>query len=353
DGTRYVYAIGADGHLYEAKTDLHTLGVIWSDLALPDGGPLVASPSATLYAGGIAVAAHARDGSVWWRAGPAGHFGDWQFIDLPTNVEMAEPLALVGAPGVGAPLILALGRDGQIYERIWQNAMPFSDGSILSPAHWSEWITLHAQPAGVHLSGRLVVITELANSHDQVGGWPDTPLDVLALDTQGAIWWLRSTSLQRGWDSRTIAAPKDQLTTLLDGTVVALPAGGVEKPTSTQEGTPPPTPITTTPTPAVAPSSAMDQSAAGALHLYAASQTATYLVTASVQTPATTAGSASSAADWKALPPLPGGVPTVGGAALRLGPATSALIVPAGNSVMAGGVADGLEALSVSAVDAT
>ncbi len=153
DGTHYSYAVGADGHLYSARTGPDLFGVQWTDLGVPDGTQLQPSTAASTYAGGVGVAALDTDGNLWWRAGPASSPGGWLPAGHPDATTLAGSFALTGQPGSGAPLLLALGQDGRVYERVWQPALLNADGSTQVPAGWSAWLALHAQLPAVHLAG--------------------------------------------------------------------------------------------------------------------------------------------------------------------------------------------------------
>ncbi|MGZ3664255.1 MAG: CHAP domain-containing protein, partial [Ktedonobacterales bacterium] len=311
DGRRYTYVVGTDGNLYVARTASHTLGVYWFAHGAPDGVTLQPVLSATTFAGGMAVAALGSDGNLWWRAGPIGQLGDWLPLGRPNGVALADTFAIAGMPGTGAPLVLALGADGLLYERVWQPPLYNSDGSVEVPAGWSKWYAPHAQPAGSHFTGRLLVVPELAGEHDAIGPWTDTPLDVLALDASKQLWMLRLTATS-GWSSQVIAPPATgkPLRALLAGVSVA----------------------TATPTSKPATSS---PSAASLLHVYARADGATYLSVIAIpaQKDATTP-----APIWKQLPALPANVAlSAGGVALPLAPETSVLVTASGYMLIAGG----------------
>ncbi|HEV2461294.1 MAG TPA: CHAP domain-containing protein, partial [Ktedonobacterales bacterium] len=177
DGTRYSYAVGADGHLYVARTSPRTIGVYWFDHGAPPNVMLEPFLSATRFAGGMAVAALGSDGNLWWRAGPDGSLGDWMPLGRPGNAGLTGSFALAGAPGQGTPLVVSLGQDGTLYERVWQNALLDGDGNVTVPAGWSDWIAIAAQQNGPRLAGKLVVVSEMPGTHSLIGAWSDTPLD--------------------------------------------------------------------------------------------------------------------------------------------------------------------------------
>lgn len=317
DGRRYIYVVGTDGNLYVARTAPHTLGVYWFAHGAPDGVTLQPSLSATTFAGGMAVAALGSDGNLWWRAGPIGQPGGWLPLGRPDGVTLAGSFAIAGMPGTGAPLVLASGADGVLYERVWQAPLYNNDGSVALPAAWSKWYTPHAQPAGLHFAGRMLVVPELAGEHNVVGSWPDTPLDVLALDTSKHLWMLRLTATS-GWSAQSIALPSNgkPLSALLAGVSVAVAA-----PTSTSKqaaSTPP---------------------AASLLHLYIRADGATYLSVIAIPTQK---GAATPAPIWKQLPAIPANVAlSAGGVALALAPETSVLVTASGQIILAGGTRDG------------
>lgn len=320
DGSRYSYVIGSDGHLYVARTAPGMLGVWWSDMGMPGSVRLMGSAAASAYAGGVAVVAVGSDGNLWWRAGPASSPGGWQVVGHPDTTALAGSFAVAGAPGNGSPLVLALGMDGRLYERLWQPAMLNGDGSVQVPAAWSEWITTHAQPAGVQLTGRLVVVPETVNPSEWVGSWPDTPLDVLMSDSAGRVWWLRSTAFSAGWVLNTVpvAAP---VATLIAG--VAVPAQAAQ------------TRVTQTPTPTATPAKAAPATATADLALYAMTAKAPY--EAQVAIPAHPRDLIA-APSWTRLAALPAEMTTgVLGMPLALGAGTSSLLIPQAASALAGG----------------
>ena len=320
DGRRYTYVVGTDGNLYVARTAPHTLGVFWFAHGAPDGVKLQAVTSVTTFADGMAVAALGGDGNLWWRAGPVGQLGDWLPLGRPDGVTLAGSFAIAGMPGTGAPLVLALGADGVLYERVWQAPLYNADGSVEVPAGWSDWYAPHGQPSGAHFSGRLLVVPELAGQHNVIGDWPDTSLDVLALDAQKQLWMLRLAAAS-GWTSQRIALPATTkpLSALLAGVSVA-PATPTKK--------------STTPSPPVTP----------LLHLYARADGATYLGAISIPTQK---DASAPAPEWKQLPAIPGNVAlSAGGVALPLAPATSALVTASGHTLIAGGTRDGTGVLT-------
>lgn len=301
DGSRYCYAVGSDGHLYVARTAPGLLGVWWTDLGMPGSVELAASPSASAYAGGVAVAAIGADGNLWWRTGPVAAPGGWELIGHPDASQLAGGFAVAGAPGNGSPLLLALGVDGRLYERIWQPAILNSDGSVQAPASWSQWITVHSQPDGVQLAGKLLIVPESVKPTAWAGSWPDTPLDVLMADSTGKVWWLRSTAFAAGWVLNTVpvAVP---VSTLIAGVVVP------------------------------------GQTVAAELDFYAMTARAPYEARLAIPAhphdlvPAPT---------WLQLASVPAGMTSgVAGAAVALGPGESNLLIPEAASALAGGATD-------------
>ncbi len=320
DGRRYTYVVGTDGNLYVARTAPHTLGVFWFAHGAPDGVTLQPMTSATTFADGMAVAALGSDGNLWWRAGPMGQLGDWLPIGRPDGVTLAGSFAIAGMPGTGAPLVLALGKDGVLYERVWQLPLYNSDGSVEVPAGWSNWYAPHAQPAGLLFSGRLLAVPELAGQHSMVGSWADTPLDVFALDASKHLWMLR-LSATAGWSAQSIALPAKgkTLSALLAG--VSVPAA---------------TPTANSPAPSPA--------AASLLHVYIRADGATYLSAIAIPTQK---DASTPAPVWKQLSAIPDNLsPSAGGVALPLGPATSVLVTASGHTVVVGGTRDGTSVLT-------
>lgn len=341
DGSRYTYAVGVNGHLYEAQLTPASLGVSWYDLATPAGLILQVPVVASSFAGGVAVVAKASDGNLWWRAGAPSAFGSWLPLSRPAGVTLSNSFAIAGAPGTGLPLLLAVDISGQLHERIWQPALLGSDGSVAVPAGWSDWLTWRAQPAGVQFSGAFLAIPEAAQAQNWVGAWPDAPLDVFTLDTQGHLWWLRTTALASGWVTRSLKTPV-ALTSLLASVEVTANPPTVTLTPAASGATPAVTPATATPASAAknnnSPGPATPQ-----LHIYGATPRATYM--AAVALPSQPMDSVGATA-WKKLAALPGAAsPRAAGVALPVAPGESVLVVPAGTHVMVGGTREGIAAL--------
>ncbi len=330
DGRRYTYAIGTDGHLYVARTAPQVFGTYWFDHGAPDGVLLRPGVSAATYAGGMGVAALGSDGNLWWRAGPMGNLGNWLQLGHPASTMLAGGFALRGAPGSGAPLLLALGADGMLYERVWQAPVSGADGTMEVPAGWSDWLALPIAPASVHLSGALLAVSESVSPRFWIGGWPDTPLDVFALDTQGQLWLFRSAALAHGWTASRVSLSHTP-TDLIAGTAVApaQPATGGAAPSAT-------------PTSSLAATPASASSPGALLHLYLA--TARGALLAAVSPSTATSASASVQAAETLLPPvaIASRLPAV---ALPVGPGQSVLIAPEVEDVLVGGTSDGVAAL--------
>jgi regulation of enolase protein 1 (concanavalin A-like superfamily) len=312
DGGRVVYALGADGHLYAARTAPNLLGVAWLDLGAPDGATLRSAVSATTFSDGVAVAALDGDGALWWRAGPDGQLGGWLSLGRPTGTTITPAFAIVGAPGSGSPLILAVGANGLLYERIWKQAIVDTGGAVAVPAGWSDWIALHNVPAGVKLAPRLAAVPELAALRAAVGPWRDAPLSVFLLGADGKLWWLRTTSLSVGWTMNPVGTQPAPVSVLLAATLAAQPGAA--------------------------------STARPRLHVYAASQDATYL--AALDLPTRTFLGA--APKWTKLPALPAGV---SGAFVALPTANdaSALLAGDGRAYQALGAAGAADVLAPSA----
>lgn len=313
DGARVVYALGADGHLYAARTAPNLLGVAWLDLGAPDGATLRSAVSATTFSDGVAVAALDGDGTLWWRAGPEGQLGGWLSLGRPTGTTLTPAFAIVGAPGSGSPLILAVGANGLLYERIWKQAIVDAGGAVAVPAGWSDWIALHNVPAGIKLVPRLAAVSELATPRATVGAWQDAPLSVFLLGTDGKLWWLRSTSLSVGWTMSAVGTQPAPVSALLAATLAAQPGGA-------------------------------SSTARPRLHIYAASQDTTYL--AALDLPTRTFLGA--APKWTKLPPL---APGLSGAFVALPTANdaSALLASDGRAYQALGAAGAADMLAPSA----
>lgn len=321
DGTRYCYAVGSDGHLYSARTSPDVIGVQWMDLGAPDGVQLQPSTSASTYAGGVGVAALGSDGNLWWRAGPAASPGGWLLVGQPAASPLAGSFALAGQPGNGSPLMLALGQDGRIYERIWQPALSNGDGSVQVPAGWSDWLTPHAQLPAVHLVGKLLLIPETVNARSWEGAWPDTPIDLLGTDALGNLWWLRSVNATSGWKLSPVDAPH-AVTSLLAAVAVAHATDS--KPSQTTS----------------------------ALHAYIATVTGPYLVSIEVPNDAPTASNSQPSTGnkggpvWTPLAPLPQGMTAASaGAAVALSVDSSVLVASKGDGLLVGGAAAATSAL--------
>lgn len=327
DGRRYTYVVGTDGNLYVARTAPQTLGVFWFAHGAPAGVTLQPTLSATTFADGMAVAALGSDGNLWWRAGPIGQLGDWMPLERPDGVTLVGSFAIAGMPGTGAPLVLALGTDGTLYQRVWQPPLYNDDGSMALPAGWSNWYAPHAQPKDLHLSGRLVVVPEVAGDHDTIGSWPDTPLDVVALDASKHLWMLR-LSATTGWTAQSVALPADgkPLSALLAG--AAIP----EATSAAQPAASPP-------------------AATALLHLYARAEGVTYLGAIAIPLQK---NASMPAPKWTQLPAIPATVAlSAGGVALALAPATSALVTASGTALVAGGTQDGTGVLTPQEVQST
>lgn len=207
DGRRFVFVTGADGHIYQATTSPIVLGVQWQDLGKPEGTPLRGSPTATLFTGGIAIAALGGDGNLWWRAGPAGNPGGWLQLGSPNNVTLSDSFALLAAPGVGEPEVVALGKDGSLYQRVWQPALLDPSGGQQAPAGWSDWTTPTATPHGVRLIGPLLAEYETTADRATVAPWLSTPLDLFMADDVGHMWSLRATTHALDWTQIALTAP--------------------------------------------------------------------------------------------------------------------------------------------------
>jgi hypothetical protein len=305
NGSRYIYALGMDGNLYLAHTSPNALGVFWSALGQPPDVSLRGSPVASLFAGGVQIAALGSDGNLWWRAGPPDRPGNWLSLGKPATTTLGDHLALAGTPGAGSPIVFAVGADGRIYLRLWLDATIAADGTQIPPS-WSDWMPLGAQPVGQQITGAVIVVPELPNAHNWIGLWPDSPVNVFAVDSSGALWWFRSEHLASGWIAEQVEGNPAPLNSLLGA--VAVPA---------------------------AVNTAVASPSADTIQIYATSRTASYMSTLSL--PA--AGQRISGKPaWMSLPDPPAGMAaTAQGAAVALGPGNSILVAPAGDNVVIGG----------------
>ena len=308
NGSRYSYALGTDGNLYAARTSPATLGVFWSELGQPMGISLIGSPVASLFAGGVQIAVRGSDGNLWWRAGPPDRPGNWLSLGSPSSTQLSGSVALAGEPGTGMPIVFALGADGHLYMRVWQDATVAADGTQI-PASWSDWLTLGAQTGASQFTGAVVVVPELPAAHSWIGPWPDSPLNVFATDGAGQLWWLRSTHLSTGWQATPISGSPAPLRALYGA--VAVPAA----------------------------SSATSATSADTIALYAASQKASYLCTLTLPSESAASKVQTAKPSWTALAAPPSGVTaSTVGAAVALGPGHSVLVAAAGDDVLLGGV---------------
>ncbi len=304
NGSRYIYVLGIDGNLYLAHTSPNSLGVFWSALGQPPNVSLTGSPVASIFAGGVQIAALGSDGNLWWRAGPPDRPGNWFSLGKPSATTLAGSMTLAGAPGAGSPIVFVVGADGRIYLRIWLDATTAADGTQI-PASWSDWMPLGAQPAGHQITGSLLVAPELPNAHNWIGLWPDSPLNILATDSTGTLWWFRSERLSNGWTATQVDGNPAPLSSLLGAVTV---------------------PVASTSTPS---------SSSSAIEIYASSRTASYMST--IVLPGSGKG-ASAKPTWIALPDPPAGMsPFAQGVAVALGPENSILVATAGDDVVIGG----------------
>jgi CHAP domain-containing protein len=305
NGSRYTYALGADGNLYAARTSPNSLGVFWSALGQPSGVSLTGSPVASLFAGGVQIAVRGSDGNLWWRAGPPDRPGNWLSLGKPSATTLDGGMALAGTPGAGSPIVFALGADGRIYMNIWQDATTAADGAQI-PAAWSSWMPFGAQSAASHIAGSLLVVPELPNAHNWIGSWPDSPLDIFATDSAGTLWWFRSMRLSSGWTATPVANSPSPLSALL---------GAVAVPMATSDGA--------------------SAASGGAVEVYMAARGASYMCTLTLPV---IGKNTTDKPQWVTLPDPPAGVTSsVLGAAVSLGAGNSALVAAAGDAVVIGG----------------
>ncbi|HEX6800547.1 MAG TPA: CHAP domain-containing protein [Ktedonobacterales bacterium] len=348
DGRRYTYAVGTDGHLYVARTAPQVFGTYWFDHGAPDGVRLQPGVSATTYAGGMGVAALGSDGNLWWRAGPVGNLGNWLPLGHPAGTTLAGGFELRGAPGSGSPLLLALGSDGTLYERVWQQPVSGADGAMQVPAGWSDWLALHLAPANVQLSGALLAVPESANPQFWIGGWPDTPLDVFALDTRGGLWLFRSSGLAHGWSASRITLSHTP-TALIAGTAVSAAPAQSSAATSGATGSAAAATATATPKATASATATSAPNAQGALlHVYLSASNGVVLAAVSL----TTAKPPSNVQPVETLLPPVAIASRLPAVALPVGPGASVLIAPEVEDILIGGSSDGVAALLPSSIPA-
>ena len=217
DGERAVFVRGGDGRLYSAVTSPGVPGVRWQALGAPNGAILAGSASATAFAGGIAVAALASDGNVWWRAGPLGQYGGWLSLGRPAGATLRGIPVLGAARGSGDLFALVSAWDGHLYETDTVDALPANG----SPARWTP-LALPASAAP--LNGTLLAIPDLAPTSAKPSTaatiWSDVPLNVFTMDGTGTIWWLRGGGQSNGWSIQSFTPP-ETIQTLLAGVAVA------------------------------------------------------------------------------------------------------------------------------------
>ncbi len=321
NGVRYTYVLGADGKLYAAQTAPSTLGVFWAALGAPGGVHLVGSASASLIATGVVVAALGSDGQLWLRRGAPDTLGAWEALGKPANTALASGFTVAGAPGEGTPLLLAIGANGRLYERLWQDAVYNSDGSVAIPAGWSAWtpIGVPASVGGAHgapvFTGALLAAPETPSAANFLGSWPDTSLDLFALAKDGSLWRLRSTTILRPWQISVFAAPTSatRFTSLLGAVAVAVAA-----PVSSAA----PAPLAATPLPS-------------ALHVYINTPQGVFVLAIP---PTSAQGKATGKPQWAQLAALPQSASQAAGVALPLASGLSALVIANGAQVLVGGV---------------
>jgi hypothetical protein len=161
------------------------------------------------------------------------------------------------------------------------------------------------QPKTVSFSDSLIALAELPETpaYDYVGAWPDTPLDIWILDTQGQLWWMRMTTLQRGWRITSVTTPT-AMTGLLGGAIVSR-----------------------------SPSESKPQQTTESVQLYTTSSGQAHMLTLPLPIKTSTLATTGS---WMLLSTLP---PQTGkaGVAIALGQEASVLVIADGTKVMIGG----------------
>jgi hypothetical protein len=310
DGTRSIYTVGTDGHLYQAVTSAQTPGVSWSDLAAPYGETLIASPRASAVAEGIVVVVKGADGSLWWRAVEGGGFRPWLPLDTPPTMTVSS-FAIAGAPGSGAPVVFALGSNGSLFERMWHDATPNGEGDPVMPAGWSPWLQVSGTPSGVRFTGQLVIASEGVTNSDQSATVGSAALDVILLDDAGTVRVLRSTSLDAGWTLQTLQPASRRLDHVLGAVAVSSSVTGTGGATAT------------------------------ALHVYAASVAAVY-ETAIPTMPASGKPAGTPATSiWTTFPALPATDTTmIASLAVPLGQDASAVLLTTTGGLLMGATND-------------
>lgn len=218
-GAREVFVLGQDGRLYVAHTAPALLGVTWQGLGAPGGVTLLGSAAASAFATGVATGALGSDGNLWWRAGPIDNLGGWTSLGRPSAAAIQSSPVLAAQPGTGAPLALALGHDGQLYETVWQ------DGASNDPdqrSGWLPWVRVSLPITGDALTGPLTLITELPGPRDWIGTWADVPLDVIVRNTRGELWWLRQAG-GLPWSASRMST-SEPVTAVLGAVAVPVPS---------------------------------------------------------------------------------------------------------------------------------
>jgi regulation of enolase protein 1 (concanavalin A-like superfamily) len=302
DGSRDVYLRGQDGMVYDAHTTPTRLGVTWRPLSAPPGATLTGSIAATALPSGAAIAAVSADGTLWWRAGPAGNPGDWTAIGHPAMTPLQASVVLAGQPGSGQPLAMAIGRDGRLYETQWVDAS--TDHPEWQPG-WDGWTEIKLPVGAATPTAPLRPIFELPAGQGWIGQWADVSLDVALRDSLGALWLLHLGPDQQ-WRVHSISASQP-ITSILAGVAVQPPTTGA-------------------------------QLGVTRLHLYVAGDAAVELGSFSLD-----ASGAVSTPQWTAIsPPSSAASALTIGTAISLGPDLSALVASTGRAVELLGTRDAL-----------
>jgi hypothetical protein len=290
DGSRDCYVVGADGNLYDAQTGPRVLGVLWSELGAPPGR-LRSSPAALMVGGALYLVATGRDGALWMLTSAGGRVA-WQTLGHPSAGVLSGAALVVATPGLAAPLAVALGQGGLLYAR------PLSS----APSGPQGWSAVHIGQPGV----RIAAPPLLASAASAQAGGTVAPVNLLALDTHGGLWWLRPTERAPGWTAHAVTVPA-RLTALLGAAVTPVASGS-----------------------------------APVLTLYARTAHAAYQLNLAAGAPGVSPA-------WMRLAPLPAGVPQDAvGSVVPVGAGSTALVLPAPGTLLLGGTRAALAVLAPS-----
>ncbi len=204
DGTRDVYVLGQDGAVYAAHSAPTVAGITWHALGAPPAVSLAGGVAAALLPTALMVGAISTDGNLWWRAGPTGNLSGWASVGHPAGTLLVGPPVLLGEPGTGLPLAVAMGRDGKLYENSWSSSTSASASPDLG---WGQWTALSLPTGASGFAPPLFAVSELATPHSRIGQWADVSVDLLARTAAGQAWLLRRDA-SAIWTFRTLGTEK-------------------------------------------------------------------------------------------------------------------------------------------------